>query len=760
MKIPVYNQQVIPKGQNEEVFSLPGEKETVRKIPAKGLEEAKAKSRYYDVMFDIGSKIEAARDADATADAQVSAFEEYQRIQQTLKDPMRTSPKIMDKSGELIDNPNYIAPENYKQWYEGKSKKARDTILNSFGGRPRAKEKVGRYLTDLHNREGVKVNTLARGKQVEDMTAKFYKRMDNNLERFSVMYNNGDTGAIAELLALTKADTANAVSSGLISPAQAAATVRNMQIKSNDAAQMSDINREYNASLESKSTKPLEDLLERYKTPDKDDIMTENMRIQYKIMVENMIRKVDNQITTKNYLEQAQLEDAIDDAVASVEMTGKTDMNKVNDMIFKAYPGEENKERRDAIWYKFGQETMKAGATYVGVDTVKNTSLNDMGDDGWFDSQVSNMRPEIQQHAKKAMALEAVRKSKALNTDPMSYLKDLETYKKMTTDHNSIMKNENIPEEERARVHNEYLDNVVNYQKNQGVAEENIRMLTNGEAKLMVGKLLNANADQIDQSLKSLEANYGKHYDVIFNDLARQKLPEGLKMAGAMNLESQSQVRRDLIESYLLTDKQFSGALGIEKADIRKEVNEEINKSDMMEDFTASLMRQGTTAENIETLANTKEAVRLLAYQYVFKSGKTNRAGDATEQAIEDTIGALYEYNGNGYRIPAGYDREQIERTTRFAVRNMTVDNLSDDRYENKESLLREIKNSGYWVNNKDGNGLELRLQVGPNVVVLYNKDNEIIQNTFDNFNKPDAVETEKEKTMIDEIIENPGDFD
>ena len=722
MKIPVYDRERIASGESQ-VFSLPGEKRGALTIPGTKIEAELSRQEYSNTLFDIGTKIEAARDAEALAEAKVQTYEKFTALHEEFKDP-----------GFIKGT----KPEDYKAYYEKRSKEIENDIYAQFKGRPKTRDALGLHLNEVTRSEAVKTNALSRARVIEDLTYSYVTGLDEGIERASVEYNKGNIAGAARIIRDLQTNIHGAVASQLISANQGKVDMRTLQLKYNEAIQLSDINTAYNKGLKYKTSKYLDELIEgRYSKPTTEDTMTEPMRIKYKIMAERFQRGLKNELASTNYLAKEQLQNLMDDQRSDTRKFGGGDPkrnDKIDAKIAEIWPDDPDKAA--AIKYVHENNLLGDRAAYSGTSTGRETPLGQ-------EPQNPGLRPELRETYEKAFTAEQARKAVAFGEqgDPAGYVSETKVMKKAAKNLGAIMNNPAINEEGKAGAHREYVEKLVAEEKRQGVPVDNIRAIPKSNAKNTAAKLNMGDSQQKMNALDLLEMTYGSNYDKAYNDLVREGLNKNLKLAAAMvNVETAGemggkagadmaqQIRRDLIDAADIDENKFQDKFDYTKKDATTRINRDLARYPNITRFENTVMRQGATKENVNTTGGMREVTSELAMLYMYRDNST--PSEAAEKAAKNVYDTLYNYIG-GYRVPKRYNASFVDLRATNLVKELKAEDLNA-RYGERDAIIRDKNDVLYWANNRMSDGIELRMNHGGLAAPVYDASGNMIQIKFE----------------------------
>ena len=726
MKIPRYDQEVTPGGEGQEVFSLPGEKRSPHTIPKTGIDVAEAKTGFNRTLFNIGQDMLDAHEYDAVAESEARTFDAYTQLTESFKDP------------EFIKN---TKPEDYEKIYAEGSRAIRDGITRDFrGNRRKSKNHMGRVLDQYHRKGEVKSSALANSRIVETQTLNLYTRLDDIIEKMKVAYNNKDMEAATQLMTQAEKSIAGGRTADLIGATEAKRLGDMMMLKYNEATSLTDINRAYNDSLRLKSTKPLAALIEaRFTEPKDDDHLTENERIKYKIKAEKLMRSVENENKTSNYLERAKANAVMANELVLAESEGAGDRAAAHRAIDIAWG--ENPDQSAAVKFTFDRDLVTNRNKHSGKDWIVNTPIPSVTPAA-IKERTKNLEPAMAVPVQTAMVEEAIRKAKALSEDgdPKAYVMRTTMGKKAGYELNAILSdadpdNPSTPtEKEEAYVR--YAERMRGIQEQQGAEPADVRMLTNKEAKHHVSVMGSANADDIDQRLKVIELQHGQdEWPTAFNDLVREGLPGSMQVAAALDKPDQLHVRRAILAGAELSDADIHARFpGVgDKKDLRDSIGDTLKFNPEYIAFVNSVNLQGQDRVHDQMIREAYDTITTLAIKYTFDSGSLNEVEKNTKRAVDESYGRLFNYSKYGYRVPKEIDPiEAVDFKVQSIKNSITADDIHPFFYgeEKVEALARDIRDDGYWVNYKD-DALELRVRVKNTWVPIRDKNGKYIRFYF-----------------------------
>jgi len=276
------------------------------------------------------------------------------------------------------------------------------------------------------------------------------------------------------------------------------------------------------------------------------------------------------------------------------------------------------------------------------------------------------------------------------------------------------------------------------YQKTAGLPEEAINILSKEEAKNHVTNLMKSTPEEAQHYLQSMKDTYGPFYDKAYRQLSQAGLPTGYKLT-LWGMETP--VGDILTNVSRKAVKELEEASGLPPPDLNA-IQQDVKSS--LRPFVNTIMfgdSAGTRTEYAQAM-----------YQEVYKVVLSRMAtGESRASAVKSTIKALITdryYIKDSYYIPktltetyvGGKVRQEVvsdsivekklksslAQLEKFNPTNEHIFQSSLNGYDNKEILLKAIREDGYWLNNEDGTGAYRALTVsGIKGVPVLNKKGE-----------------------------------
>lgn len=247
---------------------------------------------------------------------------------------------------------------------------------------------------------------------------------------------------------------------------------------------------------------------------------------------------------------------------------------------------------------------------------------------------------------------------------------------------------------------------------------------------------------------KTGRIDYGRHSQIIINDLVRNGLPQSTATTLAMaNNKDSLPYLPAMIDAASSTEKELKDALpaGMKVQDIRDSVK------DKMQTYIDSLT--GYNGATTETIADAYNDATKLAMVLARKKGHffdSSNIDDAAEKAVNATTMYHYEFdtmNGQTYRIPKGTSKSRTRQAIdaiKYGLQNETlqVPNTFAAQYpwvapEELQRLYRDdIQSNGYAVTSPDNSGLILVNSIG---TPIRSPDGHRYSFTFADMNNPQS---------------------
>lgn len=273
-----------------------------------------------------------------------------------------------------------------------------------------------------------------------------------------------------------------------------------------------------------------------------------------------------------------------------------------------------------------------------------------------------------------------------------------------------------------------YYEKIINVQRQGGVPEHKISLLTNAEAKTIISNIEALTPDKKPIYLESLKQKYGdKYYPIIVKDLAANGLPIGSQLY--------LQVQDDPAGQQLLSEVQKVKPEEVKKG-IEKDVVNQIKKdvASKLNNYEKSVIA-GNPSIPLTALNSLKDE---LTYMAMYKYKQTGSVSSASDYVVSKFINSKFDYRDSkiginpnaftGYehiaqvniRVPVGHSKEaavsMIENMHNpnkiydFIKGNDVI--LSDEKKLTKEKkwkiYAKAVMESGTWVTSPDNTGVML----------------------------------------------------
>lgn len=190
------------------------------------------------------------------------------------------------------------------------------------------------------------------------------------------------------------------------------------------------------------------------------------------------------------------------------------------------------------------------------------------------------------------------------------------------------------PEDVKAR--EQAFDTLLQLQRNEGLDSKDITLMSKDEAEKVVNGLMNAKTGaEVTQVLDGMRQTYGKHFNMVWGQLARQGGPNAFRAMPTTSFKGQNA----MIETYLLEKslgdaagkdgnksqllRARAGVSGRDLKDFDTAINEEVSELNNALDPSAFGLKEAY-----------RDAVERVALYYMIQDGKSNT--DAVKKAAED----------------------------------------------------------------------------------------------------------------------------
>lgn len=249
----------------------------------------------------------------------------------------------------------------------------------------------------------------------------------------------------------------------------------------------------------------------------------------------------------------------------------------------------------------------------------------------------------------------------------------------------------------------EYARNALAMQAQLGVPTEGQRILPKGLAAEIARqfKTQPEGGQNAAQMMRSLEAQWGKHWPQVFGELSGE-LPGTALVVGAMNRPGQERAAEQLAEAAAIGTQELEKVLD---SDTKTAVKDGVAAT--LADFGSTVLLQPGGARTYTTFS---EGVYQLALSYAVQGDSADRAAS---RAYEDVLGKAYSMQGT-YRVPIEWDAGQVSMGAGAALEAIEggvkiPPSLGKVDLPNREAAyLSALKSQGYWVTSPDESGLDL----------------------------------------------------
>jgi len=214
MRIPTYDQRVVPQGSQEQVFRSDVLRESAKQIPETSA-TARAKQGFAHTLGQVAVDMKDAYDAKQLADAQTNLGEQYAALEARMK------------------SPEYKGENHWETWgdyYDKRSKEINDSVAKQYktiGGQARnnIKNTGARYKTQY----GVGVSNSALGAQLDELEGAINIHTKKETDLAIAAYINGSMNALAETTKRFTSYLAGQVKAGVLTEAEAKSKVGQME---------------------------------------------------------------------------------------------------------------------------------------------------------------------------------------------------------------------------------------------------------------------------------------------------------------------------------------------------------------------------------------------------------------------------------------------------------------------------------------------------------------------------------------------------
>ena len=319
--------------------------------------------------------------------------------------------------------------------------------------------------------------------------------------------------------------------------------------------------------------------------------------------------------------------------------------------------------------------------------------------------------------AKKKLQETISNKNKLLQKDPASLIiqtnsKVKELYNDYSTETNQQIKQEKFKK---------YISSVKQSQLDMGLDSDRVKIIPNGQAIGLVKQYedLKTPRNKID-FLNSIENQYGENYGIVLKQLTENELPITAKLVSyfgnevfaekALSIDSNDERKR--LDDFLKTTSE-------NKTAVQKTVGEKLK------DFRTVVM----TANPYDTSKANKELneiEKIMTYLTISEMSRGKDLDDAADKATEILI-KNFELKET-YFIPRIFNNKQLsDDQVKFIsqkaelIKSDYIDALnvipfkSTDKSKSdkdlNDSMMRQLKSNGVWLNKSDGDGIFLAIK-------------------------------------------------
>ena len=294
------------------------------------------------------------------------------------------------------------------------------------------------------------------------------------------------------------------------------------------------------------------------------------------------------------------------------------------------------------------------------------------------------------------------------------------------------------------------LASIVDYQKGLGIADRNIRVLDNDEAKLMAKSLNMASSPaELEIALNEISTSYPAYVDNALNDLSRAGLNNDTRLA--LSLLDPDKYKSPDLETvdafYNMSQMLDPSGKSISPQQAAKDKLTAQGSIEELSDIEARALQNMSEWLEISAASNadpavisyTQQKVKDLAAYYIAEGMSTeDAASKASEWLTKGSI--VQKINDYKFMLPATKFEEDNFYTT--TAKDLLEDELSDLSIEgiyhedittetgmDADTYINSIKQSGGWVNSKDGKSLNLVDSMG---IFVLDRDGKIINRSID----------------------------
>lgn len=214
MRIPTYDQKLIPEGSQESAFRSGVLRESPQSIPFTG-RSAQARQGYAKILKEIGRDYEAAREQRALASAEVRTLEEYTKLNDQMLDP------------------EFRKQVPYEKWNDYYRKRS-DEINTDISKNSRVRSTKGRSmlknsLDTISIKYASQIEGRKRQLQIDDMKYQTYYDLEKLSNEVIAANLNQNSVAISEAMKRVDGVLAGAVKAGFISSGEAESLFKKFQ---------------------------------------------------------------------------------------------------------------------------------------------------------------------------------------------------------------------------------------------------------------------------------------------------------------------------------------------------------------------------------------------------------------------------------------------------------------------------------------------------------------------------------------------------
>jgi hypothetical protein len=712
MKVPVYQNQVLPSEQTSRVLSLPGEKEEPHLKPNSAMHIYEGAYALANSITQIGEKIRAAEED-----------EEYSRKQVELHR------QVNELSVDMATNPTWkqMTNDEVREEYNKRITSTRGQFLSGI----KAKRNTVRLSSDFdlaETNQKVNVEKFIYKNTIDKHLSTLDESTTSNQNMFA---NTGDPTYLQN--GYESVDRALAL--GAISEKEATDKKQSF----------------YNGATLGYWDKWVLDNITNGANPQQaynfiianpKSIADADPKVRGDILwkAQNQWEERQNRDERKRTEDLWLTVDRSKDSIASMHATGVSIPGIREELYVR---GGKNGAK---LVEQYDRDLLTAGEFYRAASKSKGTNIEeDMklaesikpkpGEDRFADKQ-RNYSDFVNMVSTKW---------ETINKDPAGYVKQSGLYEPTRVPTRAEQKFDTKEDKVRA-LQTEVANNEDNVsrlliaQEKLGVDESNQKILAKAEAINVAGKLNTLSPEKAADELRNITMRYGKYANRVYKELVdTKKLSGSMQLVGAMNRPEEVIMRQEFVDAQRIPDEEIKKGIGSEYDKSNRVINETINSE--LEEWQNSVMII-PTRDNQNAVMEMKEAIRKKVLVECMNTKRDPKT--VTQEVTNQLINSRYRFYDN-MRLPRNVNEKDLFYTLDETVNNLEKMELYGEF--NDPTVKKRLPKNIMWVTNEYGTGVVLYHKQRGQVIDKTGKRIEVFFNKLET--KPEEDYTEK-GSMLD----------